>query len=195
MTILQGLKTIDRARLPHPEWEFVFSSKDLKKFSKTKDHEGWTIRTVDIKNSPWKNLYVNWLLKDKVPSRIDELQEKQNGKATFVVYPSWKWKKSGTILIEKDRIIIEATKGAIINLMRYGRIEASYFFEKGKLVNSTGNVKFLKLHERKKILQAPARIKEKNIILEWAITRRDEFVFYRIEDIGEAAKLLLKKYS
>lgn len=195
MTILQGLKIIDRAGLPHPEWEFVRSSKDLKNFPNIKDYVGWTIRTVEVKNAPWKNLYVNWLSKSKVPAKVDELQKKQKGKALFVTYPSWKWRKGGTVLIEKDRVVIEVVKGAIVDLMRHGKVDASYFYQKGKLVDTTGNAKLLTPTERTKILQASKKIKKKDIILEWGITTQEKFIFYRIEDIHEAAKLLLKKYS
>lgn len=34
-----------------------------------------------------------------------------------------------------------------------------------------------------------------NIILEWGVTTQDKFIFYRIEDIREAARLLLEKYA
>ena len=195
MTILQGLKIIDRAGLPHPEWEFVRSSQDLKNLSNVKDYVGWTIRTVEVKNALWKNLYVNWLSKKQVPSKVDELQKKQKGKALFVTYPSWKWRKGGTILIEKTRVVIEAKRGSIVDLMRHGKVEASYYYQKGELVDTIGNSTLLTPAERTEILQASKKIKKKDIILEWGITTQGKFIFYRIEDIHEAAKLLLKKYS
>jgi len=195
MTILQGLRIIDQAGLPHPEWEFVRNSKDLKKFPKIKDYAGWTIRTVEVKNGPWKNLYANWLPKKKVLPRIDELQKEQRGRALFVVYPSWKWKKGGTILIEKDRVVTEAVKGQIEDLMRRGRVDASYFYRKGRLMHATGNKSFLTASEKRKILQASRKLKLKDVILEWGVTTQDKFIFYRIENIREAAKLLLEKYE
>ncbi len=193
MTICQGLKLIDKAGLPHPEWEFVKSSKDLDKFYKIKDYVGWTIRTVDIKGAEWNNLYINWLIKDKVPAQIDKFQNQQKGKTVFVVYPSWKWKKGGTILIEKNSEIIEAVEGEIVNLMRHGKIDASYYYKNKKLFQVIGEKKFLTSRERRKILLA-RKMNKKNIILEWGITTRGKFIFYRIEDIREAGKLLLEKY-
>lgn len=195
MTIFEGLTIIDRAKLPHPEWEFVHSSKDLKKFPKTKDYVGWTIRTIDIKGGKWQNMYVNWLPKKQVPKKIDEFQKKLHGKATFIIYPSWKWRIGGTVIIEKKRVVIESVCGAIVNLMRHGKVDASYFYERGKLVSYTGNKQLLSAAERRKILQASSKLSSKNIMLEWAITTRNTFIFYRIENIKEAAKLLLKKYS
>ncbi|MFH1235367.1 MAG: hypothetical protein V1685_00310 [Parcubacteria group bacterium] len=205
MTILQGLKIIDRAELPHPEWEFVRTSKDLlprqgrlgyKRFPKIKDYVGWTIRTVDIINGPWENLYVNRLPKKQVPGKVDEFQKRLRGRALFVIYPSWKWKRAGTLLIEKDRVVIEAIRGAIVDLMRHGKVEGAYYFNTAlKLVSTVGDARVITLTERKKILQAVRKIRQKNVILEWGITTQNKFIFYRIEDIREAGKLLLKKYS
>ncbi|MFA6271656.1 MAG: hypothetical protein WC693_00915 [Patescibacteria group bacterium] len=195
MDIYQGLTRIDKAGLPHPEWEFVSSSKDLKKYFKIKDYCGWTVRTARLIGAPWKNLYVNWLPKKQVPAKIDELQKMHKGKALFVIYPSWNWKKSGTILIEKNRTVIEAAKGSIIDLMRYGKVDASYFYQHGKLVGSNGKEQLLSPTERRKILQAEKKIKQKEIILEWGITTQNKFIFYRIETLKEAARLLIQKYS
>lgn len=194
VTILQGLKLIDKAGLPHPRWEFVKNSKDLKKFFGTPDYVGWTIRTADVKNGPWKNLYVNWLKKKQVPAKIDELQKQQKNKAIFVVYPSWRCKKSGTILIDKGMTVIEATKGAIVDLMRYGKVTVRYSYKSGKMTQVDGQKDFLTPTERGRILQASKKLKNKGIILEWAIGRQNEFIFYRVENVREAAKLLLKKY-
>ncbi|MBU0613379.1 hypothetical protein KKB10_05220 [Patescibacteria group bacterium] len=113
----------------------------------------------------------------------------------FVIYPSWKWKKGGTVLIERNRTVIESANGSIVDLMRYGKVDASYFYEQGKLISSSGKKKLLSSDERKKILQAERRIKQKEIILEWGITTQNKFIFYRIETLKDAAKLLIKKYS
>ncbi len=195
MTIYQGLKIIDQAKLPHPEWQFVRTSKDIKNLNKVKDYCGWTIRTAKVDGAPWQNLYVNWLPKKKVSVKVDELQAQHPGRAMFVIYPSWEWKKGGTILVEKERVVIKATRGEIVNLMRYGKISASYVFQKGKLVEVNGDKNFLSVSEIKKVIQAQERIKKKNVILEWGITTQNKFIFYRIEDLKEAAKLLIEKYS
>ena len=194
MTILEGLRIIDRAGLPHPEWEFVKSLKDLKKFPKIKDYVGWTIRTVEVRKGRWKNVYANWLPKKLVPAKINEFQKRLKGKATFVVYPSWKWKKGGTVLIEKDRLVIEAVNGAIVDLMRHGKVTARYVFQRGKLVSSDGKTSFLTSAEIHKVVEAK-KIKRSGILLEWGVTTQNKFIFYRVEDLREAARLLLKKYS
>ncbi|MBU0613405.1 hypothetical protein KKB10_05350, partial [Patescibacteria group bacterium] len=165
------------------------------KYYNIRDYCGWTIRTVKVVGAPWKNLYVNWLPKRQVPAKINELQKKLKGKALFVIYPSWKWKKGGTVLIERNRTVIESARGSIVDLMRYGKVDASYFYEQGKLISSSGKKKLLSPAERKKILQAERKIKEKEIILEWGITTQNKFIFYRIETLKDAAKLLIKKYS
>ena len=195
MTILQGLKLIDHYNLPHPEWEFVKNSKALKKFYKIKDYVGWTIRTVAVEKGPWRNLYVNWLPKKQVLGKIDEFKRQQKGKALFVVYPSWQWKKGGTILKEKGRTIIEAVKGEIVNLMRKGKINASYIYNCNHLDSFTGQKNFLSFMELRKIQQAASKLNTDRVILEWAISTQNKFIIYRLEKIQEAAKLLMKKYG
>ncbi|MFH1366573.1 MAG: hypothetical protein ABIH38_01110 [Patescibacteria group bacterium] len=195
MTILQGLKLIEKYKLPHPEWEFVRTLKGLKKFYSVKDYVGWTIRTVAVEKGSWRNLYVNWLPKKQVPAKVDELQRKQKGKALFVVYPSWRWKKGGTILKEKGRTIIEAVKGEIVNLMRKGKINSSYVYNGNRLREFSGQKNFLGQTELRKIREAAGQIKMKGVILEWAITTQNKFTIYRLEKIREASKLLLKKYG
>lgn len=195
MTILQGLKLIDKYKLPHPDWEFVETAKDLKKFYKINDYVGWTIRTVSVKKGPWKNLYANWLPKKQLPAKVDELQKKQKGRALFVVYPSWKWIKGGTILKEKGKTIIEAVKGEIVNLMRKGKINVSYIYNGNHLVDFTGQKNFLSHLELRKIRRAAGQLKIEGVILEWAISTQNKLIIYRLEKIQEAAKLLLKKYG
>ncbi|MFA6098888.1 MAG: hypothetical protein WCV50_05060 [Patescibacteria group bacterium] len=195
MTIYQGLKIIDKYEFPHPTWQFVSSSREIKNLARIKDYVGWTIRTVKVFNGPWMNHYANWVAKKDVPSVVDKLQKKHKNKALFVIYPSWKWKKAGTVLLEKNRTVIEARRGAIVDLMRHGQVEASYFYKRGKLTAVVGDRNVLTSAERKKVLQAERKITLKNVILEWGITTQGKFIFYRVEDIGEAARLLIKKYS
>ncbi|USN53343.1 MAG: hypothetical protein H6760_04220 [Candidatus Nomurabacteria bacterium] len=194
MTILQGLKKIDAAGLPHPEWQFVRSSKELRGIQNIDAYRGWTIRTVEVRGGPWKNLYANWVAPSKVAATVDRLQREHPHRALFVVYPSWKWKKGGTILLERDRVVIEATRGPIVNLMRYGKVTASYTYQKGKLTQSIGLKKFLSPAEKQRILLA-CRMPKKGLILEWGISTQGKFIFYRVEDIREAARLLLAKYG
>jgi len=195
MTILEGLTMIDNAGLPHPEWEFVRSSQDLKKFYDIEDYVGWTIRTVEVSNAPWKNVYANWVAKSDVPATVDALQKEQEGNAVFVVYPSWKWKKGGTVLIEGDQVIIEAVADAVVELMRHGRVDARYVFERGNLIRTDGDNGLLNESDLNHMRMAQKNISMDNIILEWGVTTQGTFIFYRIEDIHEAARLLLEKYA
>lgn len=201
MTIFQGLLLIDKLGLPHPEWEFVKTSEDLKKFFKIKDYVGWTIRTVKVnRKRNFKNLYSNWLKKNKVPQTIDNFGKEFRGKATFVIYPSWRWKKGGTLLIDKKRVVIEAKKGSIEELARSGDIAVGYLYnQKFKLIDFWGKKNFLNPRERKRILTAAFKILNQKIkgefIFEWAITTQNKFIFYKVENLKESAQRLLKKYS
>ena len=131
MNLYHNIRLIDDLNIPHPKWEFVKSSKELKKFNKIKDYCGWTIRVAFFKNDDFREpIYVNWLPKKQVPKKVDEFAKVAQANYIIVVYPSWKFNKSGTLLIDKDRYVIEATDGSIQDLMRQGKLKTSLVFNK-----------------------------------------------------------------
>ena len=141
-------------------------------------------------------IYTNWLAKDKVLAKVDQFSKKAKKDFVIAVYPSWKLYKSGTLLIEPKRIIIEACKGHVAELMREGNCQLRLIYSSDKkLKESSGDGKFLNSNERQKILKSTNKISRKNIILEWAIGQEKEFIFYKLEDLKEAGKKLLEKYS
>jgi len=141
-------------------------------------------------------IYVNWLSKKQVSKKIDQFAKIAKKDFKIAVYPSWKLFKSGTLLIDSNQIIIEACKGHVSNLIRRGNTKLSLIYGKNKkLLESVGESKFLSSALRRKILSAVNKVKRENIILEWAIDQNQEFIFYKLEDLKEAARSLIKKYS
>ncbi|MFA4873527.1 MAG: hypothetical protein WC659_06410 [Patescibacteria group bacterium] len=196
MTILQGLRLIERYGLPHPEWQFVRYSAELK-IGHIRDYVGWTIRTAALIDSKkkWTNVFVNWVSKRDVPVKLDELQSQQRGEAIFVVYPSWKWKKAGAVMSEGMRVTVEGVNGSIGDLSRKGRMHAQFVYHRHQLNHTHGDQTFFTPSEKKIIQSACERFAGKDIIAEFAVTTRNKLVFYRLERVEEAVKLLIKKYS
>lgn|SRR3989338_6303873 len=196
MNLIKNFKLIDQWDLARPDWEFVKSSSGLKKFAGIKDYCGWTIRVLYTKPGSFrKPIYVNWLPKSRVKGKIDQFAKQAKKDYVIVVYPSWKLFKSGTLLIDKDRIVVEACRGSIDNLMRHGLCELRLTYDnRRRLINAWGKLKFLSASEKKKILSAMGKVKKKGLILEWAVGQRGEFIFQKLEDVKQAGKLLLKKY-
>jgi len=197
MNLYENFKLLERWGLPHPCWEFVKSSKELKKFKRLKDYCGWTVKVLFTKDNVFRQpLYVNWLPKNKVPFQVDAFARQAKKDFVIIVYPSWKLIKTGTLLIERQRLVVEACKGHIYELMRKGNCQLRLIYDKdGKLQECWGNGKFLSPQERRKILAAALRLKRSGIILEWAVSQRKEFIVYKLENLKQAGKLLLAKYS
>lgn len=193
MKLYQGLLKIEKLKLPHPIWQFIKSGDGLVNMEKIDSYAGWTIRTVKISKGLYKNLYVNWLPLKKVKKKVDEFQEQLKDRGLFVVYPSWRWQMGGTLLIEKDRQIVEAIKGEIVDLARHGINQSCYIFKKGRLIEVTGK----RLLDKKVLIQIKKAIKvlNKDTYLEWAVTTQGKFIFYRMNDLRSEAKHLINKYN
>lgn len=196
MNVAANVLQMDKWGIPHPDWEFVQSSSDLKRHDKIKDYCGWTIRVFWKTDQFQKPLYANWVSKKDVPGIIDELATKAKKDFVIVTYPSWIPKKSGTLLIEKRRIIIESCKGMITRLMRDGICDAGYQISPAsRILSSWGDKSFLNIKERKQVIDSINKIPSKNIILEWAIGKQKEFIFYKMESVKNAGKALVEKYT
>lgn len=195
MALLKGLQIIDQAGLPHPTWEFVRKSAELKKYKRTKAYVGWTVRTVELKGRPWRSMFVNHINKTEVPTAVDCIQKKQGGGAIIAVYPSWHWRRGGTILIEKPRILVEVTRGHLSNLVRQGRLDVAYQFQSDRLVLTQGDPRLLSINQRQALARAIKQIKQDNIVLEWSISTQNKLIFFRLDKIKMLSKLLLEKYS
>lgn len=186
---------IDAAGLPHPVWEFVKRSEELKKFSRTRAYAGWTVRKVAERGVSWKTLYANNLKAADVPQTVGRFQKQCSGQAVFAVYPSWYWRVGGSILAEKNSLIIEASSGHIHNLMRHGQVEAQYTYVGNRLQASSGRIKIVPPAVRRRMLQGCRRLRQKNVLLEWSISTQGKLIFYRMNSVKDLGKELLQKYS
>ena len=185
----QGLKLIELLDLPHPDWEFIRSSTELKKFYEKEAKYGWTVRSClpgseEVLYLPHKN----WAKKEEVPNIIDEFQRKLNGRAIFVVYPSWEFVKSGNILISENEITLEGVYGFLGSLLRGEKApDATYTSDRFnisfKLKN--GDPNFLDTRYKRRIERVLVNVTTHNILLEWSITTEDELFFHDLIEIKE----------
>ncbi|MFZ5391012.1 MAG: hypothetical protein ACOZAJ_01930, partial [Patescibacteria group bacterium] len=158
MDLQQGLKLIEELKLPHPDWRFVTDKKDLEGLSKVLAYAGWTIRTIKVLKGNYKNYYANWLSLKRLSSTLVDFQKKLKHKGLFIVYPSWRWRKGGTLLVDKQGFIVEATKGQIADLARHGQVQARYTGQLGKNLRLRYGQNIISRLERKHLNQAAAVI-------------------------------------
>lgn len=192
---MAGLKLIAKYKLPHPDWQFVRRGNELKNLNKASAPVGWTVRTVAVQGAPFKDIYVNRLIKSKVAVTVDQFQRKLRGRGWLAVYPSWNWCKCGTLLIETRQVVIEAVKGEINDLTRRGRVDSRYIFKKGKLVLAVGDKKLLTKKDLEQIKKPIKVLPRGSYYLEWVITTNHKFIFYYANGLAAEGRVLLDKYS
>ncbi|MFA6908423.1 MAG: hypothetical protein WC289_00885 [Patescibacteria group bacterium] len=195
MALLAGLQKIDRLGLPHPIWEFVRSAAKLETYKKTKAYAGWTVRTVELKGKPWKSMYVNHITASQVPGAVRRIQQRQGGGAIIAVYPSWYWRRGGTMLVEKNRIVVETVRGHISELVRMGAVDGRFEYMGGKWSQIAGRKNVLSVSQQRQLKQAAKKITMRNILLEWSFSTQNKLIFYRLDDMKTVGKLLLQKYG
>lgn len=195
MTFYDGLKLIQRLQLPHPTWQFVRQGRELKNLERISAYAGWTIRTAEVRGAAYKNLYVNWLPRAQVAPMVDKFQRQLRGQGVFVLYPSWKWRKGGAVIVEPKQVMIEAVRGAIVDLARHGRVDVRYIYQRGKLVSVEGKRNFLNSRDLKHLLAAAKKLKSNSYYFEWAVSTQGKFIIYRLRDLASEGKALLAKYS
>lgn len=194
MKLYQGLLKMQQLKLPHPDWQFVVKGQGLSDLKKISAYAGWTIRTVKVSSGQYQNIYDNWVPRNQVGKMVDKFQRKLSGRGLFVVYPSWRWQVGGTLLIEKNRQVVEAAKGAITDLARHGVNDVCYIFKKGQIDSINGQ----KILSKKILVNLQSAIKalsKGNYYLEWAVTTQGKFIFYRLNDLKSEARLLMNKYK
>jgi hypothetical protein len=195
MTFYDGLKLIQRLKLPHPTWQFVRYGRELKRLAKISAYAGWTIRTAEVRQAAYKNLYVNWLPRGQVSATVDKFQRQLNGRATFIVYPSWRWRKGGAVIVEAGQMVIEATRGAIVDLARQGKVQAQYIYKRRRLISAEGERDILTPRDLKHLLSAADKLKGDSYYFEWGVSTRGKFIIYRLRDLAAEAKALIAKYG
>jgi len=195
MNFYQGLKLIDRLKLPHPTWQFVRQGSKLNDLARIPAYAGWTIRTAAVAGAAYQNLYVNWLARTKVAATVDKFQRKLRGRGIFVVYPSWRWRKGGAVLVEPHQLVIEAVKGAVVDLARHGRVDVRYVIKRGRVVTVDGQSQLISQTELAKIKQPAKLLPRGSYYLEWGVSTRGQFIFYRLTDLATEGRALLKKYG
>ncbi len=195
MTFYDGLKLIDKLKLPHPDWQFVRQGSQLKRLARIPAYAGWTIRTAAVRGAAYQNLYVNWLARARVVAAVDKFQRRLRGRGIFVVYPSWRWRKGGAVLVEPDQMVIEAVKGAVVDLARHGRVDVRYVIRRGRVVTVDGQRRFLTIAELAEIKQPARLLPRGSYYLEWGVSTRGQFIFYRLTDLATEGRALLKKYG
>jgi len=188
MRKIEGLREIERLKLPHPKWEFVKDASELKYIGEEDEYVGWTVRTcIDEEGNEYYLPHANWIKKEDIPRKIKEFKEKIKKKATFVVYPSWKFIKAGNVMFVDEKVIIEVVKGKIQKLLYEGFPDLIMIYSRTMppiKLYSKGNEKLLSKSELNSLLTLITKIKG-NKILQWSHTTKNKYFFHDLRELSK----------
>lgn len=195
MNKLMGFFELKKLNIPTIQW------KEYKYDTELDDSILWTIRTAVLKgddlNLP-RSIGENAQVSKKI---ADQILEKLSGNGIVIYYPYFIAKKSGTLNLNCDSIIIEAVKDDLWNLVTYSEREVTIRINDGK-IKYDGDSSFISHDELNIILDQIPKIKAsfrdyftegKSILLEWSfafncdkekrIIGNEYLVFYEVRTI------------
>lgn len=171
MNKLMGFLELKEMRLPAIPWRQYTGNEELN------SNVLWTIRSAvyrgDDLNLPRS------VGKTAEESKIfaDQLLKKLNDKGIVIYYPYFVAKKSGTLEVRSDCLVIEAVKEDLWNLVTFSDREVTYIFRDDHETECMGNREFLAENEKKQLLKHVPEIKKlfkddllqgKSALLEWS---------------------------
>lgn len=195
MNKLMGFYELKNMKLPSIPWEKFEAKKDLD------EDILWTVRTAvyhgDDLNLPRK---VGVCAKD-AKEFADSVSKDLKDNGMVIYYPYFIANKSGNINIFHNKVVIEAVKDDLWNLVTYSDREVTIIISDDK-VEISGNSDFLSKKEIEELLSHVKEVKqifrgelieEKSILLEWSYAtncdchkqpKGDEYlVFYEVRTV------------
>lgn len=170
MNKMMGFYELKESDLPSVRWR-VFEK------NTTLDNKNlWTIRTA-LERGMDINLPRLVGEKAEVAEKFAlELYEKIHNRGIVIYYPYFLAEKSGTLNIYRDKIIIEAVKNDLWNLVTHSECEVTIIIDDGKIEYS-GNRNFINKDELEELLFYCKKIKGmfrhdlnigQSVLLEWS---------------------------
>ena len=194
MNKLMGFLELNNMKLPSIPW---------KQYTGGEQFDGkylWTIRSAVYRGDDMNLPRLIGAKADKAKAFADNLLMQINDKGMVIYYPFFIAKKSGTLCVSRERIVIEAVKDDLCNLVTHSNCEVTI------LINSheerIGNTEFLteqEIDELKKYIPEIKKIFRDDLLegksawLEWSFAyscdnskkpKHDEYlVFYEARTI------------
>lgn len=171
MNKLMGFLELNEMRLPSVPWKQYTGQEKLNKDIL------WTIRSAVYRGNDL-NLPRS-IGKDSEESKrfADNLLKQLDNNGMVIYYPYFIAKKSGTLEVRRDSIIIEAVKEDLWNLVTDSDREVTIMMDYGKQPEYVGNHDFLRTSEINQLLKYIPEIRKifkddliegKAVLLEWS---------------------------
>lgn len=171
MNKLMGFFELKEMNLPSIPWRQYTGEEKLS------EQYLWTIRSAVYRGNDL-NLPRS-VGKDAMESKrfADKLLKEIDGKGIVIYYPYFIAKKSGTLEVRNNCVIVEAVKEDLWNLVTYSDREVTVIYQQNQEAEYKGNQQFLKKTEEQQLLKYVPEIKKlfrddllegKSALLEWS---------------------------
>ncbi len=183
---IDGLLKLREWGFPIRDFEIVKSPEDIKWNNEHLNYKGWVLRTDVEGDRKFALPTFIHVPKEEICKRITELREKYGDEMKFMVLPGHGMKRSGNIMILKDKIVIEVVKGMYSLIGTDGKLDAHYSFLRDidhpevhpLLERIHGDASTLSNAELSHLLRMARKVPEYNVVLEWCVSERDDFIFF-----------------
>lgn len=171
MNKLMGFLELKEMKLPSIPWKRYTGNEELDV------NYLWTIRSAVYRGDDLNLPRLVGKTAEESKKFADELLRKMNDKGIVIYYPYFIARKSGTLEVRNDRVIIEAVKEDLWNLVTYSDREVTVIYHDEQNIQYIGNENFLQEKEEKQLLKHVPEIRKlfrddllqgKSALLEWS---------------------------
>lgn len=170
MNKMMGFYELKESGLPAIRW------KEFEKTTSLDKRNLWTIRSAVQRGSDINLPRLVGACAEEAEEFALELYEKIKNNGMVIYYPYFLAEKSGTVNVYKDKIVIEAVKEDLWNLVSYSDCEVTILIQ-GEQIDFCGNRYFINQNELMELLLYAKRIRGmfrqelvegKSVLLEWS---------------------------
>lgn len=195
MNKLEGFTALRNCGLPSVPW------REYKRGAELDSNILWSIRSAAAKGDDLNLPRKIGVTAEEAKEFAEELLNKLNANDLVLFYPYFIAVKSGVIEVSDTRVVIEAVKEDLWNLVTYNNRDVTVLFEQDNL-RFVGDSDFLTQTELYELIDSCARIKKtfsqeiawgKSIMLEWSFACKSDLnkrrlgeqslVFYEIRTV------------
>lgn len=145
MNKLEGLYELKKLAIPTIDWKCYESGTQLD------DKYLWTIRTATYGGNDLNLPRMFGENAEKSQRFAEEILRKMGDKGVVIYYPYLIAEKSGNLQIGSSRVLVEAVKGDLSNLLNGNRVDVTYIWDKNTS-QVWGNEYFLEKSEQENVL-------------------------------------------
>lgn len=191
-----GMFELQELNIPSIEW------KEFKRSTILDQDKLWTIRTTVLKGDDLNLPRLIGGTAEEVQNFGNRLLEEFGRNGMIIYYPYFIAEKSGTLEISNERIVIEAVKEDLWNLVTYSDREETIIIRNKEYIYE-GNKLFLSLNEINDVTKYISKLKQKfrdelvegkSLLLEWSFAYDSDndkkkvgdkyLIFYEIRTIS-----------